>query len=144
MMRDLLEAGADAYLLKDADLTELVEGIRRAARGASYVQPALGARLARLEDDDPMAALSDRELEVLRLLALGHTNQEIAGKLYLSVRTVEAHRTHINQKLGISSRADLVHCALQGGLLLPVDSAGRKVTDLDYGPTTDGRTGSAG
>lgn len=144
VMRDLLEAGADAYLLKDADLTELTEGIRRAARGASYVQPALGARLARLEDDDPMAALSDRELEVLRLLALGHTNQEIAGKLYLSVRTVEAHRTHINQKLGISSRADLVRCALQGGLLLPADSAGRKVTDLDYGPTTDGRAGSAG
>ena len=85
------------------------------------MHPVLGARLvaaeaaeARRAEQDP---LSDREHEVLRLLALGHTNQEIAKQLYISVRTAETHRAHIMQKLGLTSRAQLVRYALDQGML---------------------------
>ena len=85
------------------------------------MRPELGARLVAAEtaeqrraDEDP---LSDREREVLRLLALGHTNQEIAKELFISVRTAEAHRAHIMQKLSLSTRAELVRYALDEGLL---------------------------
>jgi two-component system response regulator NreC len=95
-VREAFEAGASGYVLKEAADTELVAAIREVAGGGRYVHPELGARLVSAEtaerrraEEDP---LSDREREVLRLLALGHTNQEIAKELYISVRTAETHR----------------------------------------------------
>jgi len=114
--REALSNGALGYVLKEAAAEELVEAVRRAATGESYLNPAIGARLAAqptVERDN----LSDREIEVLRLIALGHTNAEISGQLYLSVRTVETHRAHIQQKLRLSSRAELVGYALERGLV---------------------------
>ena len=114
--REALSNGAVGYVLKEAAGEELVEAVRRAAVGESYLNPRLGARLAA----QPTAArddLSEREIEVLRLIALGHTNAEIAGQLYLSVRTVETHRAHIQQKLRRSTRAELVGYALERGLV---------------------------
>ena len=120
-VREAFAAGASGYVLKEAADTELVAAIREVAGGNQYVHPSLGARLAAAEsdphggpDDDP---LSEREREVLRLLALGHTNQEIAKMLYISVRTAETHRAHIMQKLRLSTRAELVRHALAHGLL---------------------------
>jgi two-component system, NarL family, response regulator NreC len=120
-VREAFEAGASGYVLKEAADAELVAAIRDVAAGGQYVHPELGARLVAAEtaerrraEDDP---LSDREREVLRLLALGHTNQEIAKELYISVRTAETHRAHIMQKLRLSSRAELVRYALSEGLL---------------------------
>ena len=103
--RHALGAGAIGYVLKEAADDELVEAVRRAAAGESYLNPKLGARMASEPAPGPPDDLSERELEVLRLIALGHTNAEIAEQLYLSVRTVETHRAHIQQKLGLSSRA---------------------------------------
>jgi len=118
-VRAAFEAGASGYLLKDAADTELVAAIRDVAAGRRYVYPALGARLAGAEPDSGEArdVLSDREREVLRLLALGHTNQEIAKMLCISVRTAETHRAHIMQKLALSTRAELVRHARHCGLL---------------------------
>lgn len=118
-VRAMLRAGAHAYLLKDADTDELVEAIRRVEAGETYVQPTLGVRLSREPGDGrrPNGPLSEREIDIVRLLALGHTNQEIANELFLSVRTVEAHRTKIQQKLGLSSRSELVRYALERRLL---------------------------
>jgi two-component system response regulator NreC len=115
--RQALSAGAAGYVLKEAADGELVEAVRRAAVGETYLNPALGARIAREPPPGPPDDLSDREVEVLRLIALGHTNSEIAQQLYLSVRTVETHRSHIQQKLRVSSRAELVAYALQRGLV---------------------------
>jgi len=115
--RHALGAGAIGYVLKEAADDELVEAVRRAAAGASYLNPRLGARMASEPQPGPPDDLSERELEVLRLIALGHTNAEIAEQLYLSVRTVETHRAHIQQKLGLSSRAELVGYALRRGLV---------------------------
>jgi two-component system, NarL family, response regulator NreC len=120
-VREAFAAGASGYVLKEAADAELVAAVRKVAAGQRYVHPTLGARLvaaeaderARLEEDP----LSEREHEILRLLALGHTNQEIASQLYLSVRTVETHRAHIMQKLRISTRAELVRYALERGVL---------------------------
>ncbi len=120
-VRDAFSAGASGYVLKEAADAELVAAIQEVARGGSYVNPALGARMVAAEAKERAAAeadpLSEREHEVLRLLALGHTNQEIAKTLFISVRTAETHRAHIMQKLGISSRAELVRYALAHGLL---------------------------
>jgi two-component system, NarL family, response regulator NreC len=120
-VRQAFAAGANGYVLKEAADTEVVSAIREVAKGGSYVHPTLGARLvaaesaeARRAEEDP---LSDREREVLRLLALGHTNQEISTQLYISVRTAETHRAHIMQKLRLSSRAELVRYALDQGVL---------------------------
>jgi two-component system response regulator NreC len=120
-VREAFAAGASGYVLKEAADSELVSAIREVARGGRYVHPELGARLVaadaeqrRRDEEDP---LSDREREVLRMLALGHTNQEIAQQLYISVRTAETHRAHIMQKLRLSSRAELVRYALSQGLL---------------------------
>ncbi len=120
-VREAFEAGAQGYVLKEAADAEVVDAVREVAGGGRYVHPALGARLVAAEveeraraDSDP---LSDREREVLRLLALGHTNQEIAKMLYLSVRTVETHRAHIMQKLRLTTRAELVRYAIDAGLL---------------------------
>jgi two-component system response regulator NreC len=122
-VRKAFESGASGYVLKEAADTELVAAIREVAGGGRYVNPELGARLVSAETDERRRAeedpLSDREREVLRLLALGHTNQEIAKDLYISVRTAETHRAHIMQKLRLSSRAELVRYALDEGLLEP-------------------------
>ena len=115
--RQALSAGATGYVLKEAADSELVEAVRRAAVGETYLNPGLGARIAREPPPGPPDALSEREVEVLRLIALGHTNSEIAAQLYLSVRTVETHRSHIQQKLRVSTRAELVRYALQRGLV---------------------------
>jgi two-component system, NarL family, response regulator NreC len=114
--REALSNGALGYVLKEAAGEELVEAVRRAAAGESYLNPKLGARLAAQPTSQP-DDLSQREIEVLRLIALGHTNAEIAGQLYLSVRTVETHRAHIQQKLGLTTRAQLVGYALERGLV---------------------------
>lgn len=120
-VREAFAAGASGYVLKEGADTELVAAIREVAGGGKYVHPSLGARLAAAEIDSRQAAaddpLSDREREVLRLLALGHTNQEIAKMLFISVRTAETHRAHIMQKLRLSTRAELVRYALAHGLL---------------------------
>jgi len=117
--REALRAGAKGYVLKEAADGELVEAVRRAAAGETYLNPKLGAALATMapQPTGPPDDLSEREVEVLRLVALGHTNQEIADQLYLSVRTVESHRARIGQKLLISTRAELVRYALDHGML---------------------------
>ena len=122
-VREAFEAGASGYVLKEAVDTEVVDAVRAVAAGDRYVHPSLGARLVAADADARRRAasdpLSDREREVLRLLALGHTNQEIATMLFISVRTAETHRAHIMRKLGLSSRAELVRHALAEGLLEP-------------------------
>jgi two-component system response regulator NreC len=117
-VREALRAGALGYVTKEAADTDVVEAVRLAASGQSYLQPGLGARLAtEPEEQGQPDGLSDREAEVLGLIALGHTNAEIAAKLYLSVRTVESHRSHVQQKLRLTTRSQLVHYALQHGLV---------------------------
>jgi two-component system, NarL family, response regulator NreC len=114
--REAMRAGVLGYVLKEAADAELVTAVRLAAEGETFLQPALGARLA-AEPQDGESELSERELEVLRLIALGHTNSEIAEQLYLSVRTVESHRAHIQQKLRLTKRSELVRYALEHGML---------------------------
>jgi two-component system, NarL family, response regulator NreC len=120
-VREAFASGASGYVLKEAADAEVVGAVREVAQGGRYVHPVLGARLVAADADERARAeedpLSEREHEILRLLALGHTNQEIAGELYLSVRTVETHRAHIMQKLRISTRAELVTYALAHGML---------------------------
>jgi two-component system, NarL family, response regulator NreC len=120
-VREAFGAGASGYVLKEAADSEVVAAVREVAGGGRYVHPELGARLVAAESEERRRAeedpLSERESEVLRLLALGHTNQEIAKQLYISVRTAETHRAHIMQKLRLSSRAELVRYALERGLL---------------------------
>jgi two-component system response regulator NreC len=117
--REAMRSGAVGYVLKQAAGTELVEAVRLAAQGDRYLNPRLGARVAAEppEPAGPPDDLTAREVEILRLIALGHTNTEIASRLYLSVRTVETHRAHIQQKTGRSTRADLVRYALDHGLV---------------------------
>jgi two-component system response regulator NreC len=120
-VREAFAAGAAGYILKEAADTDVVTAVREVAAGGRYLQPALGARMIAADaserqeaQDDP---LSERERDVLRLLALGHTNQEIAELLFLSVRTAETHRAHIMQKLHLQTRAELVRHALTHGLM---------------------------
>src|SRR6266545_4592936 len=115
--REALQAGVVGYILKEAASEELVKAVRMAAEGRTYLQPELGARLAAEPDAATPDDLSERELEVLRLIALGHTNNEIAEQLYLSVRTVESHRAHIQQKLAMTTRSELVRYAIERGLI---------------------------
>jgi len=117
--REALRAGALGYVLKESANAELVEAVRAATAGRTYLQPQLGAKLAAQPAEPPGAEddLSERETEVLQLIALGHTNTEIAEQLFLSVRTVESHRAHIQQKLRLSTRAELVRYALDHNLL---------------------------
>lgn len=117
--RQALAAGAVGYVLKDAADAELVLAVRLAADGGTYLNPQLGARLASQPLNSRPGDLSPRELEVLRLVALGFTNPEIAGQLFVSVRTVEAHRSHIHQKLRLTTRAELVRFALEHRLIEP-------------------------
>jgi DNA-binding NarL/FixJ family response regulator len=120
-VREAFDAGASGYVLKEAADTEVVDAVRAVAAGERYLHPALGASLVAAEAEERKRAeadpLSEREREVLKLLALGHTNQEIASLLFISVRTAETHRAHIMQKLGLSSRAELVRYALDQGLI---------------------------
>jgi two-component system, NarL family, response regulator NreC len=120
-VRQAFAAGAAGYILKEAADTDVVAAVREVASGGRYVHPSLGARLVAAEAEERKRAeedpLSERERDVLRLLALGHTNQEISDKLYISVRTAETHRAHIMQKLRLSTRAELVRYALEQGLL---------------------------
>lgn len=124
-VRQAFASGAKGYVLKEAADDELLAAIREIAAGGTYVDHQLGARLAAFDakaaaetEQDP---LSDREREVLRLLALGHTNQEISKLLFISVRTAETHRARIMQKLGLESRAELVRHAIRRGLLVEDD-----------------------
>ena len=119
-VRQAFAAGASGYVLKEAADTEVVAAVREVAAGGRYVHPTLGARLAAAEVDDAgrsLDPLSEREREVMQLLALGHTNQEIAKMLFISVRTAETHRAHIMQKLRLTTRAELVAYAIEHGLL---------------------------
>jgi two-component system response regulator NreC len=125
-VRQAFAAGASGYVLKEAADDELLAAIREVAGGGNYVDHQLGARLAAFDvkasaakEADP---LSDREREVLRLLALGYTNQEISQQLFISVRTAETHRARIMQKLGLSTRAELVRVAIHRGLLAEDDA----------------------
>jgi two-component system response regulator NreC len=115
--RQALSAGAIGYVLKKGAIGELVEAVRLAAVGEGYLNPGLGARRAAEPPPGPPDNLSERELEVLRLIALGHTNTEIGQKMYISVRTVETHRAHIQQKLLLSTRVELVRYALDRKLV---------------------------
>jgi two-component system response regulator NreC len=115
--REALAAGALGYVPKDAAEHELVEAVRCAAAGESYLNPRLGAKIAAEPPPGPPDDLSKREVEVLKLIAHGHTNTEIAEQLYLSVRTVETHRSHIQQKLRLTTRSELVGYALERGLV---------------------------
>jgi two-component system, NarL family, response regulator NreC len=119
LAREALRAGATGFVLKESAKEELLQAVRLAAEGRIYLNPELGAKLA---TEAPVSSgapdeLSAREIEVLRLIALGHTNGEIAAQLYLSVRTVESHRAHIQQKTQKSSRAELVAYARDNGVL---------------------------
>jgi len=117
--RQALQSGALGYVLKEAADAELVAAVRAASDGRTYLNPELGARMAAAPSapEGPPDDLTERELEILRLIALGHTNTEIAGTLYLSVRTVESHRAHIQQKTRRTSRAELVRYALEHRLV---------------------------
>lgn len=121
-LRRAFDAGARGYLVKDAADVELVLAVRRVASGDEYVHPSLGAALlapeaASARPSGPGGELSEREVDVLRMVALGHTNADIAAELYVSVRTVESHRAHVQQKLGLKARADLVRVARDFGLI---------------------------
>jgi two-component system response regulator NreC len=115
--RSALSAGVLGYVLKESADAELVQAVRAAAAGEHYLNPRLGAKLAAEPTNEPPNGLSPRELEVLRLIALGNTNAQIAEDLHLSIRTVETHRSHIQQKLGVSDRAGLVRYALDQHLV---------------------------
>jgi two-component system response regulator NreC len=114
--RQALQAGALGFVLKEAADEELLGAIRLAADGETYLNPRLGARMATAPAGPP-DDLTAREVEVLRLIALGHTNVEIGEQLFLSTRTVETHRAHIQQKLNRTTRAELVRYALEHGLV---------------------------
>ncbi|HEU5105592.1 MAG TPA: response regulator transcription factor [Solirubrobacterales bacterium] len=118
LARDLLRAGAAGYVLKQAAERQLREAIRAAAAGGSYIDPELGGALAKLEAD-PLEGLSPRELDLLRLVALGHTNREIGEQLFLSVRAIEVNRAKLFEKLGLESRPDLVRFAIANGVIEP-------------------------
>lgn len=115
--RSALGAGVLGYVLKESADAELVEAIRAAVAGEHYLNPRLGAKVAAEPPPGPPDGLSERELEILRLIALGYTNSQVAEELFLSVRTVETHRAHIQQKLGLSDRAELVRYALDRKLV---------------------------
>jgi len=118
-VRRALSAGAAGYLPKRSSDRELVTAIRLLAAGAGYVEPELGARLVTPNGSPALEPLSERERDIVHLLALGYTNQEIGKKLYISVRTVDTHRAHIMRKLELETRAELVMFALANGVIGP-------------------------
>ena len=121
VVQQVLAAGADGYVLKSASTLDLFAGIRTVARGGVYLQPAIGVAFASRPPDLPaqstVGGLTPKETDVLRLLALGHTNAEVAKLLGASLRTIETHRAHIHQKLDLHTRAELVRYALDAGLM---------------------------
>jgi DNA-binding NarL/FixJ family response regulator len=118
-VRAALTAGASGYVPKRAADGELVSAIRRVASGECYVDPDLGAKLVVPDSPVALEPLSERERDVLNLIALGYTNQEIGKTLFISVRTVDTHRAHIMRKLRLETRAELVNFALANGLIGP-------------------------
>jgi DNA-binding NarL/FixJ family response regulator len=122
-IEDAIEAGARGYLTKDADLEEIVRAIQIVALGGSYVPPALAAHLIRKNKERPheVEALSAREEEILVLVAQGETDQDIAERLILSIRTVRTHLDRIRDKTGRRRRADLTRLAYEQGLLKDSD-----------------------
>jgi DNA-binding NarL/FixJ family response regulator len=118
-VRQALSAGAAGYLPKRSSDYELVTAIKLVAGGGGYVDPDLGAKLVNPNSSPALEPLSERERDVVHLLALGHTNQEIAEKLFISVRTVDTHRAHIMRKLQLETRAELVMFALANGVIGP-------------------------
>jgi two-component system response regulator NreC len=118
--REAMQRGARGYVLKEAEEAELIQAVHTVADGGTYLQAELGARLLTDAAAPPAASpLTQREREVLRLLALGHTNAQVAERLHISVRTVETHRANLQGKLGVSGRAELVQHALERGLVAP-------------------------
>jgi two-component system response regulator NreC len=117
--RKALRAGAGGYVLKEAPRTDLVAAVRAVARDETYLHPQLAARVVLEGEPADGKGLTPRELEILRLIALGNTNAQIAADLFLSVRTVETHRANLQSKLGVSGRAELVRCALERELIGP-------------------------
>jgi two-component system response regulator NreC len=117
--REALQRGALGYVLKESADAELVQAIRLAAQGRTYLNPELGARMvaAPPEPAGPPDDLTEREVSILRLIALGHTNAEIGKQLFLSVRTVESHRAHIQQKTRRTTRSELVRYAFEHSLI---------------------------
>jgi DNA-binding NarL/FixJ family response regulator len=118
-VRRALSAGAAGYLPKRSSERELVTAIRAVSEGAGYVDPELGARLVTPNGSPALEPLSERERDIVHLLALGYTNHEIGKRLFISVRTVDTHRAHIMQKLGLETRAELVMFALANGVIGP-------------------------
>jgi DNA-binding NarL/FixJ family response regulator len=116
-VRQAITAGASGYVPKHASDSDLVEAIRRVAAGERYVDPKLGAQLVVADGVPALDPISDRERDVLHLLALGYTNTEIGRRLHISVRTVDTHRAHVMRKLGLATRAELVLFALANGLI---------------------------
>lgn len=117
MVRAALAAGAQGYVPKQAPDSELIEAVRQVAAGQRYVDPGLGGELVVANSAPGLKPISERERDVLLLLALGHTNQEVGEKLFVSARTVDSHRANIMRKLGLQTRAQLVHFALVTGLI---------------------------
>jgi two-component system response regulator NreC len=116
--RQALRAGARSYVLKEAEPSELLQAFRLAVAGGNYLHPRLGALMATGQDVQPGAiALSDREREVVRLIALGHTNPQIADQLHVAERTVKTYRARAIEKLGFSSRAEITAYARRLGLV---------------------------
>lgn len=115
--RQALKLGVRGYVLKEAADAELVQAVRSAAAGETYLQPALGARLAAEANEQDADGLTERESGILELIALGHTNAEIAEQLFLSIRTVESHRANLQSKLDLNTRAELVRYALDHGII---------------------------
>jgi DNA-binding NarL/FixJ family response regulator len=118
-IRKALNAGAAGFLAKHASEADLLDAIRRVAAGSRYVDPALAGDLVVLDSAALTEPLSERERDVMFMLALGYTNQEVAEQLYISVRTVDTHRAHLMRKLNLRTRAELVLYALANGLIGP-------------------------
>jgi DNA-binding NarL/FixJ family response regulator len=128
-MRQLLKAGASGYLLKSVAMIDLAHAIRVVAAGGVYLDPALAGKVmssylrksqwedTETSDETAASSLSEREVEVLRLVAWGHTNKEIAAQLHLGVKTIETHKAHAMEKLNFQNRADVVRYALRRGWL---------------------------
>jgi DNA-binding NarL/FixJ family response regulator len=118
-VRRALSAGAAGYLPKRSSDRELLTAIRHVAEGGGWVDPELGAALVTPNGSPALDPLSERERDIVHLLALGYTNQEIGRKLFISVRTVDTHRAHIMRKLELETRAELVMFALANGVIGP-------------------------
>jgi DNA-binding NarL/FixJ family response regulator len=118
-VRQAIAAGASGYVSKRASDCELISAIRRLAAGERYLDPDLGPSLVVAGEVPALAPISGRERDVLHLLALGYTNQEIGKQLFISVRTVDTHRAHIMRKLRLETRAEVVLFALSNGLIGP-------------------------